>query len=329
MPTGSLKPVKTDSDRVKSDSVKPDSLQQLDDTYYTPEEPVQLTGHQHIPATIHNLLPEDPSVEDTTLTSLPVKLSKKFNLRNYARTNGTAEDTVLQSALVKEEDNDQHYPTEKDTEFWMHQRYNVNDADDWVFLEDVVSTEHRLSKRGSRRVYHDRESKHKTYQTKEQPFTLPRTEGLLLLPVPGNDKTDTDAKDEEENRPSATSTNQLKQDSTSEEIPVQDSLRKHSSRTTESEEPLEQKQELSGDDENDVLASNSTASGAKSSAGPEKLPQDIIKENGRVGLLFSSKAMVQLVVNPMVGPLTAHIGYSLPLILGTHNLILSALREYW
>ncbi|KAK8734193.1 hypothetical protein OTU49_006053, partial [Cherax quadricarinatus] len=57
----------------------------------------------------------------------------------------------------------------------------------------------------------------------------------------------------------------------------------------------------------------------------KKLPQDIIAENGRVGLLFSSKALVQLVVNPLVGPLTAHVGYSFPLVVGTHNLILSAL----
>nr|XP_053640678.1 synaptic vesicular amine transporter-like [Cherax quadricarinatus] len=59
----------------------------------------------------------------------------------------------------------------------------------------------------------------------------------------------------------------------------------------------------------------------------KKLPQDIIAENGRVGLLFSSKALVQLVVNPLVGPLTAHVGYSFPLVVGTHNLILSALRK--
>lgn len=56
--------------------------------------------------------------------------------------------------------------------------------------------------------------------------------------------------------------------------------------------------------------------------------EGIITENGRVGLLFSSKALVQLLVNPLVGPLTAHVGYSLPLVVGTHNLILSALREY-
>ncbi|XP_068204363.1 synaptic vesicular amine transporter-like [Palaemon carinicauda] len=55
------------------------------------------------------------------------------------------------------------------------------------------------------------------------------------------------------------------------------------------------------------------------------LPQDIINENSWVGLLFSSKAFVQLIVNPFIGPLTSRIGYSLPLLVGTHNLIISAL----
>ncbi|XP_045595413.1 synaptic vesicular amine transporter [Procambarus clarkii] len=72
----------------------------------------------------------------------------------------------------------------------------------------------------------------------------------------------------------------------------------------------------SGYAEGNASASSSTVA---------RLPQDIINENGRVGLLFSSKALVQLLVNPLVGPLTAHVGYSLPLIVGTHNLILSAL----
>ncbi|XP_064107309.1 synaptic vesicular amine transporter-like [Macrobrachium nipponense] len=55
------------------------------------------------------------------------------------------------------------------------------------------------------------------------------------------------------------------------------------------------------------------------------LPQDIINENSWVGLLFSSKAFVQLIVNPFIGPLTSRIGYSLPLLVGTQNLIISAL----
>ncbi|XP_050697230.1 synaptic vesicular amine transporter-like [Eriocheir sinensis] len=53
--------------------------------------------------------------------------------------------------------------------------------------------------------------------------------------------------------------------------------------------------------------------------------EDISSENWKVGLLLSSKALVQLMVNPMVGLLTSHIGYSLPLVFGTHNLLLSAI----
>lgn len=51
----------------------------------------------------------------------------------------------------------------------------------------------------------------------------------------------------------------------------------------------------------------------------------VTDENGRVGFLFSSKALVQLFMNPVVGPLTAHFGYSLPLVVGSHILIISAL----
>ncbi|XP_041066167.1 chromaffin granule amine transporter-like [Carcharodon carcharias] len=40
------------------------------------------------------------------------------------------------------------------------------------------------------------------------------------------------------------------------------------------------------------------------------------EENLHVGLLFASKAIVQLLVNPMVGPLTNRIGYHLPMFTG-------------
>ncbi|XP_021334159.2 chromaffin granule amine transporter isoform X2 [Danio rerio] len=39
-------------------------------------------------------------------------------------------------------------------------------------------------------------------------------------------------------------------------------------------------------------------------------------ENVKVGLLFASKAMVQLLVNPFVGPLTNRIGYHIPMFAG-------------
>uniref|UniRef100_A0A7N6AAZ5 Major facilitator superfamily (MFS) profile domain-containing protein n=1 Tax=Anabas testudineus TaxID=64144 RepID=A0A7N6AAZ5_ANATE len=40
------------------------------------------------------------------------------------------------------------------------------------------------------------------------------------------------------------------------------------------------------------------------------------QENVRVGLLFASKALVQLLVNPFVGPLTNRIGYHIPMFAG-------------
>uniref|UniRef100_A0A8C1Q3X8 Solute carrier family 18 member A1 n=1 Tax=Cyprinus carpio TaxID=7962 RepID=A0A8C1Q3X8_CYPCA len=40
------------------------------------------------------------------------------------------------------------------------------------------------------------------------------------------------------------------------------------------------------------------------------------EENVRVGLLFASKALVQLMVNPFVGPLTNRIGYHIPMFAG-------------
>ncbi|KAK5909253.1 hypothetical protein CesoFtcFv8_003200 [Champsocephalus esox] len=40
------------------------------------------------------------------------------------------------------------------------------------------------------------------------------------------------------------------------------------------------------------------------------------EENVRVGLLFASKAIVQLLINPFVGPLTNRVGYHLPMFAG-------------
>ena len=74
--------------------------------------------------------------------------------------------------------------------------------------------------------------------------------------------------------------------------------------------------------------SKPSASVSPSAAGKKEIFKDISSENWKVGLLLSSKALVQLMVNPMVGSLTAHIGYTLPLIFGTHNLLLSAIRRY-
>ncbi|NXP27696.1 VMAT1 protein, partial [Scytalopus superciliaris] len=49
----------------------------------------------------------------------------------------------------------------------------------------------------------------------------------------------------------------------------------------------------------------------------------LTKENVRVGLLFASKALVQLLVNPSVGLLTNRIGYHIPMFVGFTIMFLS------
>ncbi|XP_051965018.1 chromaffin granule amine transporter [Xyrauchen texanus] len=56
-----------------------------------------------------------------------------------------------------------------------------------------------------------------------------------------------------------------------------------------------------------------------SSAEKDECKEDsefLAEENVRVGLLFASKALVQLMVNPFVGPLTNRIGYHIPMFAG-------------
>ncbi|KAK3921389.1 Synaptic vesicular amine transporter [Frankliniella fusca] len=48
-------------------------------------------------------------------------------------------------------------------------------------------------------------------------------------------------------------------------------------------------------------------------------------EGGRVGLLLSSKAWVQLAANPVVGVLTATLGTRIPLLAGSINLVLASM----
>eukprot|EP00096_Caligus_rogercresseyi_P010610 TRINITY_DN3938_c0_g1_i2.p1 TRINITY_DN3938_c0_g1~~TRINITY_DN3938_c0_g1_i2.p1 ORF type:complete len:532 (-),score=150.33 TRINITY_DN3938_c0_g1_i2:1241-2836(-) len=48
----------------------------------------------------------------------------------------------------------------------------------------------------------------------------------------------------------------------------------------------------------------------------EQKHKDLVDENVEVGVMFASKAMVQLIANPFVGPLTNRIGYSIPMFTG-------------
>ncbi|XP_060928179.1 chromaffin granule amine transporter [Limanda limanda] len=49
------------------------------------------------------------------------------------------------------------------------------------------------------------------------------------------------------------------------------------------------------------------------------------EENVRVGLLFASKALVQLCVNPFVGPLTNRVGYHIPMFAGFFIMFVSTI----
>ncbi|XP_050437395.1 synaptic vesicular amine transporter-like isoform X2 [Adelges cooleyi] len=53
-----------------------------------------------------------------------------------------------------------------------------------------------------------------------------------------------------------------------------------------------------------------------------KMKQTLDNENETVGILLSSKAIVQLLMNPVVGVFTSYVGYNLPIFLGSILLII-------
>ncbi|XP_075223241.1 vesicular monoamine transporter isoform X1 [Lycorma delicatula] len=53
--------------------------------------------------------------------------------------------------------------------------------------------------------------------------------------------------------------------------------------------------------------------------------KDLIHETVAVGMMFASKAFVQLLANPIVGPLTHRIGYSIPMFTGFIIMFISTL----
>lgn len=61
----------------------------------------------------------------------------------------------------------------------------------------------------------------------------------------------------------------------------------------------------------------------------EKDNEEIERENGPVGVLLSSKALVQLFLNPVVGIWTTKIGYKVPIFFGSVNLLLASLCTYF
>ncbi|XP_017161945.1 chromaffin granule amine transporter isoform X1 [Poecilia reticulata] len=64
----------------------------------------------------------------------------------------------------------------------------------------------------------------------------------------------------------------------------------------------------------ELLLANQTSNSSASSCLQDSVFLE--EENVRVGLLFASKALVQLLVNPFVGPLTNRVGYHIPMFAG-------------
>ncbi|XP_060790787.1 synaptic vesicular amine transporter [Neoarius graeffei] len=56
-----------------------------------------------------------------------------------------------------------------------------------------------------------------------------------------------------------------------------------------------------------------------------KTDKQLLNENVKVGLLFASKATVQLIINPIIGPLTNKIGYQIPMFAGFCIMFLSTI----
>lgn len=60
----------------------------------------------------------------------------------------------------------------------------------------------------------------------------------------------------------------------------------------------------------------------------EERHKELVGETVEVGLMFASKAFVQLLVNPIVGPLTHRIGYSIPMFAGFVIMFISTLSKW-
>jgi len=57
----------------------------------------------------------------------------------------------------------------------------------------------------------------------------------------------------------------------------------------------------------------------------ERKHKELVEENLEVGVMFASKAFVQLIANPFVGPLTNRIGYSIPMFAGFFIMFVSTI----
>ncbi|XP_046975495.1 synaptic vesicular amine transporter [Vanessa cardui] len=76
---------------------------------------------------------------------------------------------------------------------------------------------------------------------------------------------------------------------------------------------------------NKTLVENNTQLPLNLTAEKEERHKELIHETVAVGVMFASKAIVQLLANPFVGPLTHKIGYSVPMFTGFILMFLSTL----
>lgn len=57
--------------------------------------------------------------------------------------------------------------------------------------------------------------------------------------------------------------------------------------------------------------------------------KELVGETVEIGLMFASKAFVQLLVNPIVGVLTHRIGYSIPMFCGFIIMFVSTISKFF
>ncbi|XP_032672732.1 synaptic vesicular amine transporter [Odontomachus brunneus] len=75
----------------------------------------------------------------------------------------------------------------------------------------------------------------------------------------------------------------------------------------------------------EINTANLTLSEIKEIKEKEQRHRELLEETVAVGMMFASKAFVQLLANPIVGPLTHKIGYSIPMFTGFIIMFLSTL----
>ncbi|XP_041645943.1 synaptic vesicular amine transporter [Cheilinus undulatus] len=74
-----------------------------------------------------------------------------------------------------------------------------------------------------------------------------------------------------------------------------------------------------------TTAPTTTAAPTQNSSDCPRSSSTLLNENVKVGMLFASKATVQLITNPFIGPLTNRIGYQLPIFVGFCIMFLSTI----